>query len=97
MRILVLGAGCGGLELTTRLSGELGDDTDIVLIDQADGFVFGFSKLNVNVGRTTAQAVRDSYHDLVKPGVRLRPAPRSGPSTRCGAGPGRTPGDSRPT
>ena len=71
MRILVLGAGCGGLELTTRLSGELGDDTDIVLIDQADGFVFGFSKLDVMFGRTTAQAVRHSYHDLVKPGVRF--------------------------
>jgi hypothetical protein len=28
MRILVLGAGFGGLELTTRLSDELGDDFD---------------------------------------------------------------------
>jgi hypothetical protein len=71
MRILVLGAGFGGLELTTRLSDELGDDVDIVLIDKADGFVFGFSKLDVMFGRTTAQAVRHSYHDLVKPGVRF--------------------------
>jgi sulfide:quinone oxidoreductase len=71
MRILVLGAGFGGLELTTRLSGELGDDVDIVLIDQADGFVFGFSKLDVMFGRTTAEAVRHSYRDLVKPGVRF--------------------------
>jgi len=30
MRILVLGAGFGGLELTARLSAELGDDADIV-------------------------------------------------------------------
>ncbi len=52
MRILVLGAGFGGLELTTRLSDELGDDVDIVLIDQADGFIFGFSKLDVMFGRT---------------------------------------------
>ena len=71
MRILVLGAGFGGLELTTRLSDELGDDVNIVLIDKADGFVFGFSKLDVMFGRTTAQAVRHSYHDLVKPGVRF--------------------------
>jgi sulfide:quinone oxidoreductase len=71
MRILVLGAGFGGLELTTRLSGELGDDVDIVLIDKADGFVFGFSKLDVMFGRTTAGAVRHSYRDLVKPGVRF--------------------------
>src|SRR5580698_9377129 len=71
MRILVLGAGFGGLELTTRLSDELGDAADIVLIDKADGFVFGFSKLDVMFGRTTADAVRHSYRDLVKPGVRF--------------------------
>jgi sulfide:quinone oxidoreductase len=71
MRILVLGAGFGGLELTTRLSDELGDTADIVLIDKADGFVFGFSKLDVMFGRTTADAVRHSYRDLVKPGVRF--------------------------
>src|ERR1700730_11514748 len=61
MRILVLGAGFGGLELTTRLSDELGDAVDIVLIDKAGGFVFGFSKLDVMLGRTTAEAVRHSY------------------------------------
>jgi sulfide:quinone oxidoreductase len=71
MRVLVLGAGFGGLELTTRLSDELGDDVDIVLIDKADGFVFGFSKLDVMFGRTTADAVRHSYRDLVKPGVQF--------------------------
>jgi sulfide:quinone oxidoreductase len=71
VRVLVLGAGFGGLELTTRLSGELGDDADIVLIDKAGGFVFGFSKLDVMFGRTTPQAVRHPYRDLVKPGVRF--------------------------
>ncbi|MDX6229387.1 MAG: sulfide:quinone oxidoreductase, partial [Frankiales bacterium] len=45
MRILVLGAGFGGLELTTRLSEQLGDAADVVLVDQSDSFVFGFSKL----------------------------------------------------
>ena len=71
MRVLVLGAGFGGLELTTRLADELGDDVDIVLIDQADGFVFGFSKLDVMFGRTTAPAVQHAYRNLVKPGVRF--------------------------
>jgi sulfide:quinone oxidoreductase len=71
VRVLVLGAGFGGLELTTRLSEELGDDLDIVLIDQADSFVFGFSKLDVMFGRTTAAAVRHPYRDLIKPGVRF--------------------------
>src|SRR3954454_22103227 len=71
MRVLVLGAGFGGLELTTRLSDELGDEVDIVLIDKSDGFVFGFSKLDVMFGRTSADAVRHSYRDIVKPGVRF--------------------------
>ena len=68
---MVLGAGFGGLELTARLSEELGDDLDIVLIDQADSFVFGFSKLDVMFGRTTAEAVRHPYRDVIKPGVRF--------------------------
>ena len=71
MRVLVLGAGFGGLELTTRLSDALGDDVDVVLIDRADGFVFGFSKLDVMFGRTTADAVFHAYADIVKPGVRF--------------------------
>ena len=71
MRVLVLGAGFGGLELTARLSDELGDEIEVVLIDQADGFVFGFSKLDVMFGRMVAQAVRHPYRDLVKPGVRF--------------------------
>ena len=71
MRVLVLGAGFGGLELTTRLSEEFGGDVEVVLIDQADGFVFGFSKLDVMFGRTEAEAVHHPYRDLVKPGVRF--------------------------
>ena len=71
MRILVLGAGFGGLELTTRLSDEFGDDVDIVLIDKGEGFVFGFSKLDVMFGRKLAEAVTHPYADLVKPGVRF--------------------------
>jgi sulfide:quinone oxidoreductase len=71
MRVLVLGAGFGGLELTARLSEELGDDVEVVLIDRAEWFVFGFSKLDVLFGRTTAEAVRHPYRLLVKPGVRF--------------------------
>jgi sulfide:quinone oxidoreductase len=71
MQIVVLGAGFGGLELTTRLSEEFGDDLDVVLIDRADDFVFGFSKLDVMFGRTRPEAVRHSYRDVVKPGVRF--------------------------
>jgi sulfide:quinone oxidoreductase len=71
MRVLVLGAGFGGLELTSRLSEELGDDADVVLIDKSDGFVFGFSKLEVMFGREDPATVRHTYAGLVKPGVRF--------------------------
>jgi sulfide:quinone oxidoreductase len=70
-RVVVLGAGFGGLELTTVLSDAFGDQIDIVLIDKSDSFVFGFSKLEVMFGRQSADEVRHYYRDFVKPGVRL--------------------------
>jgi sulfide:quinone oxidoreductase len=70
-RIVVLGAGFGGLELSTVLSEELGEDANVTLIDKNDAFVFGFSKLDVMFGREPAEAVRLPYRDVVKPGVRL--------------------------
>ena len=70
-RVVVLGAGFGGLELTTVLSEAFGDAIDIVLVDKGDTFVFGFSKLDVMFGRQTAAAVRHPYKDIVKPGVRF--------------------------
>jgi sulfide:quinone oxidoreductase len=71
VRIVVLGAGFGGLELTTLLSEEFGEDLDLTLIDKSEGFVFGFSKLDVMFGRATADAVLHRYADVVKPGVRF--------------------------
>ncbi|MFL5818377.1 MAG: NAD(P)/FAD-dependent oxidoreductase [Conexibacter sp.] len=70
-RIVVLGAGFGGLELSTILSEELGDDADVTLIDKGDAFTFGFAKLDVMFGRETAEAVRLHYRDIAKPGVRF--------------------------
>src|SRR5277367_5913100 len=74
MRILVLGAGFGGLELTTTLSEEFGEQVEVVLIDKNDGFVFGFSKLDVMFGRSLPSTVRHSYRDLAKPGVQFMQA-----------------------
>ena len=62
--VLVLGAGFGGLELSTHLSEELGDQVEITLIDQADNFVFGFSKLDVMFGKREIDAVRMRYEDI---------------------------------
>jgi sulfide:quinone oxidoreductase len=70
-RVVVLGAGFGGLELCTTLSEAFGDEIDVTLIDKNEGFVFGFSKLDVMFGRSTPEAVRMSYRDIAKPGVRV--------------------------
>jgi len=83
-RVVVLGAGFGGLELITSLSEAFGESIDILLIDKSDTFVFGFSKLDVMFGRQTAAEVRHHYRDVVKPGTRfLQTTVRSiDPSTR---------------
>jgi sulfide:quinone oxidoreductase len=70
-RIVVLGAGFGGLELCTVMSEAVGEEIEVTLIDRADAFVFGFSKLDVMFGRTTPQAVRLAYSDISKPGIRV--------------------------
>ncbi|MGH2595540.1 MAG: NAD(P)/FAD-dependent oxidoreductase [Actinomycetota bacterium] len=70
--VLVLGAGFGGLEISSRLSNELGDRVEVTLIDRADSFVFGFSKLDVMFGHRTPDAVRHSYRDIRTPHVRFR-------------------------
>ena len=70
-RVLVLGAGFGGLELCSILSEAAGEQLELTLIDKNDAFVFGFSKLDVMFGRATPQAVRLPYSEIAKPGVRV--------------------------
>ncbi len=69
--VLVLGAGFGGLELSTRLSEELGDQVEVTLIDRADAFVFGFSKLDVMFGKRTPEAVRLPFREVTTPHIRF--------------------------
>lgn len=71
MRIVILGAGFGGLEVSTLLSEELGSEAEVVLIDKGEGFVFGFSKLDVMFGHTRAENAFHRFDDVVKPGVRF--------------------------
>ena len=70
--MVVLGAGFGGLELTSRLAEALGDDVEVTLIDKSDVFVFGFAKLDVMFGRKPIDEVRYAYRDIAKPSVRFR-------------------------
>jgi sulfide:quinone oxidoreductase len=71
LRVVVLGAGFGGLELTALLSEAISVDLELTLIDRSDSFYFGFSKLDVLFGRKEAEAVRIPYRAIVKPGVRF--------------------------
>ena len=71
-RVLVLGAGFGGLELCTLLSEKLGANADVTLIDAGDAFVFGFSKLDILFGKTNREAVRLPYENFKKRGVNFR-------------------------
>src|SRR3954447_11512171 len=70
-RVVILGAGFGGLELATMLSDAIGGEIDVVLVDKNASFVFGYSKLDVVFGRTTLDAVRLPYDAIAKPGVRF--------------------------
>lgn len=71
LRVVVLGAGFGGLELSSLLSETIGGDLDLTLIDQNDSFYFGFSKLDVMFGRKAPDTVKISYSSIIKPGVRF--------------------------
>jgi sulfide:quinone oxidoreductase len=70
-RVLVLGAGFGGLEVAATLSERFGADLDLTLIDRSEGFVFGYSKLDVMFGRRLPHEVTHSYDKINLPGVRF--------------------------
>jgi sulfide:quinone oxidoreductase len=70
--VVVLGAGFGGLELSTRLADSVAGEVHVTLIDQNDAFTFGFSKLEILFGRADAADVRIPYSVLAKPGVEFR-------------------------
>lgn len=70
--VLILGAGFAGLELATRLSETVSDAVDVTLIDRNDSFLFGFSKLDVMLGRRSAADVKLPYSDFSKEGVEFR-------------------------
>lgn len=71
LRVTVLGAGFGGLELSTILSETIGDRLDLTLIDQHDSFYFGFSKLDVMFGHKSPDAVKIPYNNIIKRGVKF--------------------------
>ena len=71
MKVLILGEGFGGLELSTMLSEELGDEVEVTVIDRNDGFSFGYSKLDLMFRGVSLDSVRLPYSEVAKPGVRV--------------------------
>jgi sulfide:quinone oxidoreductase len=70
-RVVVLGAGFGGLELATSVSDACRGDAEVTLVDKAEGFVFGYSKLDVMFGRLQPERAVHRYSDMIKPGVQF--------------------------
>jgi sulfide:quinone oxidoreductase len=63
-RVVILGAGFGGLELSAQLAERLASDVEVTLIDERDGFVVGFDKIEVAFGRKTPEQVKSLYKSL---------------------------------
>jgi sulfide:quinone oxidoreductase len=70
--VVILGAGFGGLELATRLSETASDAVRVTLLDRNPSWYFGYSKLDVMLGRKSADEVLLHYADIVKDGVEFR-------------------------
>ena len=70
--VVIVGAGFAGLELAARLSETLADAIRVTLIDRNDSFYFGFSKLDVLVGRRAPDEVLLHYRNISKSGVEFR-------------------------
>jgi sulfide:quinone oxidoreductase len=74
-KIVILGAGFGGLETATGLAVHMNAHMkagyEITLIDRSDSFFVGFSKVDVLFGRRSESEVRSRYADLRATGVRF--------------------------
>ena len=67
-RVLMLSAGFDGLELATMVTQQYGAAVELTLIDRTEGFIFGFSKLDVMFGRVRPERVLHRYADMINPG-----------------------------
>lgn len=72
-RIVVVGAGAGGLKAANRLAWHAasGADLDVVLVDRASEHVFAPGFVPILFGEAEPESVRRPVADLVHPGVRI--------------------------
>jgi len=72
LRVLVLGAGFGGLEVAAGLSEQVPDEVEITLVDRNAAFTFGFSKLDVVFRGAHLPDLQGRYADVRLPSVTFR-------------------------
>lgn len=70
-RILVLGAGFGGIAAATELRRGLGPEHEVTLVDRSDSFMMGLRKLWIMVGHSGPDEGRRSLEPLRGQGIRL--------------------------
>src|SRR5215471_8132290 len=70
--VVIVSAGFAGLELAAQLSQSLAGAVHVTLIDRNDAFYFGFSKLDVLLGRRASNDVLLRYGNIAKAGVEFR-------------------------
>lgn len=70
-KILILGAGFGGLETASGLGAVMKEGYEITLIDKNEAFFIGFSKIDVLFGRRTEEQVKYRYENLRLQDVRF--------------------------
>ena len=70
-KVLILGAGSGGLATAGRLKELLGDKVSITVIDKQTSFVMGFSLLRVMTGEKTEQEVKISKGKISQKGIKF--------------------------
>src|SRR5262249_29989396 len=70
--VVIVGAGFAGLELAAQLSQSLAEAVHVTLLDRNDAFYFGFSKLDVMLGRRRSSDVLLRYRDIAKASVEFR-------------------------
>jgi sulfide:quinone oxidoreductase len=84
-RVLILGAGFGGVAAARRLKQTLDEKDEVILVDRRDYFMVGFRKTWALVGQSTLEAGQRPLEGLTSLGIRVMrdPVTRIDPGNRA--------------